>query len=105
MLQKESSTDQAIIIPVIEIEGAADIAEGVTLGGEGILSLESGGHLSIKGTVESGEQIDFADGTGRVSIGNPTAFSWNTWVYPQWQVPEWISRGSKLNPWAYTLRP
>ena len=41
---------------------------------EGILSLESGGHLSIKGTVESDEQIVFADGTGRVSIGNPTEF-------------------------------
>ena len=71
---------EEIIIPIIEIEGAADIAEGVTLGGAGILSLESGGYLSIKGAVESGEpgkpgeQIDFADGTGRISIGNPTAF-------------------------------
>jgi hypothetical protein len=65
---------EEIIIPIIEIEGAADIAEGVTLGGAGILSLESGGYLSIKGTVESGERIDFADGTGRISIGNPTTF-------------------------------
>src|SRR5262249_30853764 len=77
-----------IIIPIIEIEGAVDIAESVTLGGTQadllslggsllptvILSLESGGSLSIKGTVESGERIDFADGTGRISIGNPTAF-------------------------------
>jgi hypothetical protein len=63
-----------IIVPVIEIEGAADIAEDVTLGGGGILSLESGGHLSIKGAVESGEQIDFADGTGRVSISNHRMF-------------------------------
>ena len=47
----------------------------MTLGGGGILSLESGGHLSIEGTVESGQQIVFADGTGRVSIGNPIAFS------------------------------
>ena len=78
-------TDKDIIIPVIEIEGAADIAEGVTLKGKatspihpntakGILSLASGGYLSINGAVESGEQIDFADGTGRISIGNPTAF-------------------------------
>ena len=67
-------TCQEIIVPIIEIEGAADIAEGVTLGGKGILSLESGGYLSIEGTVQSGEQIDFADGTGRISIGNPTAF-------------------------------
>jgi hypothetical protein len=71
---------EEIIIPIIEIEGAADIAEGVTLGGAGIISLESGGYLSIKGTVESGqpgepgEQIDFADGTGRISMDNPTAF-------------------------------
>src|SRR5262245_48174125 len=67
-------TDKGTIVPIIEIEGAADIAEGVTLGGKGILSLDSGGHLSIKGAVESGERIVFADGTGRVAIGNPTAF-------------------------------
>jgi hypothetical protein len=67
-------TDKDILVPVIEIEGAADIAEGVTLKGRGILTLDSGGHLSIKGAVESGQQIDFADGTGRISIGNPTAF-------------------------------
>ena len=60
---------EEIIIPIIEIEGAADIAEGVTLGGKGIVSLQSGGYLSIKGTVEPGERIDFADGTGRISIG------------------------------------
>ncbi len=46
----------------------------MTLGGAGILSLESGGYLSIKGAVESGERIDFADGTGRISIGNHRMF-------------------------------
>ncbi len=60
---------------VIEIEGTADIAEGVTLGGSGILTLDSGGFLSIEGAVQTAEQIDFADGTGRISIGNPTLFS------------------------------
>jgi hypothetical protein len=75
IVTKRVATDQEIIAPVIEIEGAADIAEGVTLGGGGILSLESGGHLSIEGTVESGQQIAFADRTGRVSIRNPIAFS------------------------------
>jgi hypothetical protein len=67
-------THKDIIIPVIEIEGAADIAEGVTLGGRGILNIDSGGHLSIEGAVESGHQIVFADGTGRVSIRNHTEF-------------------------------
>jgi hypothetical protein len=63
-----------IITPVIEIEGAVDIAEEVTLGGRGSLSIESGGYLSIKGTVESDEHIDFADGTGRISISHPGKF-------------------------------
>jgi hypothetical protein len=67
-------TEKDIIVPVIEIDGAADIADGVTLGGRGILTLESGGHLAIEGAVESEHQIILADGTGRVSIGNPTAF-------------------------------
>jgi|GEM_PF-2911004 len=60
---------------VIEIEGTADIAEGVTLGGSGILTLDSGGFLSIEGAVQTGQQIDFADGTGLISIGNSTLFS------------------------------
>jgi hypothetical protein len=60
---------------VIELEGAADIGESVTLGGGGILTLDSGGYLSIEGAVQSGQQIDFADGTGLISIGNPTASS------------------------------
>ena len=67
-------TCKEIIVPIVDIQGAADIAEGVTVGGEGIFSLESGGYLSIQGAVQSGEEIDFADGTGRVSISNPTAF-------------------------------
>src|SRR5206468_1281296 len=56
------SVGNRAIIPVIQIEGAADIAEGVTLGGDGILSLDSGGHLSIQGTVDLDEYIVFADG-------------------------------------------
>jgi hypothetical protein len=74
IVTKRVVTDKDILVPVIEIEGTADIAEGVTLGGKGSLTLDSGGHLSIEGTVESGQQIDFADGTGLISIGNPTAF-------------------------------
>ncbi len=74
IVTKRVVTDKDIIVPIIEIEGAADMAEGVTLGGRGILSLESGGQLSIKGAVQSGQRIDFADGTGRISIANPIAF-------------------------------
>ena len=59
---------------IIEIEGAADIAEDVSLEGSGIITLDSGGHLFIEGAVASGQRILFADGTGRVSIGNPTMF-------------------------------
>jgi len=68
------ATKQGTIIPVIQIEGAADLTESVTLKGKGILTLESGGHLSVEGSVASDEQIDFADRTGRISIGNPTGF-------------------------------
>jgi hypothetical protein len=59
---------------IIEIEGTADIDEGVTLGGSGILALDSGGYLSIEGAVQFGQQIAFADDTGLISIRNPTAF-------------------------------
>ena len=88
IVTKSVDTGQGTIVPVVQIEGAADIAEGVTLGGDGILSLDSGGHLSIQGAVESGEpgkpgeQIVFADGTGRVSMGNPTGFL-GTLGFPQ----------------------
>jgi len=68
------TTEKNVLIPVIEIEGAADIAEDVTFKGEGIVSLDSGGRLFIKGAVDAGQQIDFFDGTGRISIGNPASF-------------------------------
>ena len=74
IVTKRVDTGKGTIVPVIQIEGTVDIAEDVTLGGAGILSLDSGGHLSIRGAVESCERIVFADGTGRVSIENPTAF-------------------------------
>jgi hypothetical protein len=82
IVTKRVDTDKGTIVPVIQIEGAVDIAEGVTLDGDGILSLDAGGHLSIQGAVESCERIVFADGTGRVSIGNPTGFL-GTLGFPQ----------------------
>ena len=103
IVTKSVGTDKEIIVPVIEIEGAADIAEGVTLGGKGILSLESGGRISIKGTVESGERIVFADGRAEFRSAIPQRFLEHL-DFPQWQVPELISQGSKLSPWAYTFR-
>ena len=59
IVTKSVDTDQGTIVPVVQIEGAADIAEGVTLGGDGILSLDSGGHLSIQGTVDPDERHRF----------------------------------------------
>jgi hypothetical protein len=59
---------------IIQVEGAAEIAEDVALEGSGIITVDSGGQLFIEGAVASGQAIFFADGTGRVSIGNPTMF-------------------------------
>ncbi len=41
IVTKRVVTDKDILVPVIEIEGTADIAEGVTLGGKGSLTLDS----------------------------------------------------------------
>ena len=84
-------------------QGAADIAEGVTLGGKGILSLESGGRISIQGTVESDEQSFSPTVQAEFRSATPQRFLEHL-DFPQWQVPELISRESKLSPWAYTLR-
>ena len=80
-------TDKEIIVPVIEIEGAADIAEGVTLGGGGILSLESGGYLSIKGPSQSGRANRFRRRYGPSFDRQSHNISWNTWVYPSGRCP------------------
>jgi hypothetical protein len=56
------------------IAGAVSIATGVTIEGSGLLAIENGGHLAISGIVQPGQQIAFADGTGRITLNNPAAF-------------------------------
>ena len=65
---------------LIEVLGGSDIAAGVTFAGSGIVALESGGHMTIKGdvvgtgTVATSQKIDFADGTGSVTLANAAGF-------------------------------
>jgi hypothetical protein len=55
---------------LIEVEGGADIAAGVTFTGSGLVVLENGGQMSIAGTVANTQSIDFQDGTGLVKLAN-----------------------------------
>jgi hypothetical protein len=58
----------------IEIEGVAEIAAGATLSGDGILTLEGGGRLTVNGAVGADQHIDFSDGTGRLTIADVADF-------------------------------
>ena len=66
---------------LIEVLGGSDIAAGVTFTGSGIVALESGGQMTIKGSVvgtgdvATSQKIDFADGTGSVTLVNAAGFS------------------------------
>ncbi len=66
---------------LIEILGGSDIAAGVSFTGSGIVALESGGQMTIAGNVvgtgdvTTSQQIDFADGTGSVTLANAQGFS------------------------------
>src|SRR5262249_21456302 len=66
---------------LIEILGGADIAAGVTFNGSGIVALEAGGQMTIKGGVvgtgdiATSQKIDFADGTGSVTLANTLGFT------------------------------
>jgi RTX calcium-binding nonapeptide repeat (4 copies) len=66
---------------LIEVLGGTDIAAGVAFTGSGIVALESGGHMTIKGdvvgtgTVATSQKIDFADGTGSVTLVNAAGFT------------------------------
>lgn len=59
---------------LIEVEGGFDIDAGVTVNGTGLVALEDGGRMTISGTVGSGQQIDFADQTGLVTLTQPAKF-------------------------------
>ena len=59
---------------LIEIEGAAEIAAGLRLSGDGILNLEAGGRLTVRGEVGSAQHVDFSDGTGRLTITDVAGF-------------------------------
>ena len=66
---------------LIEVLGGSDIAAGVTFTGSGIVALESGGQMTIKGSVvgtgdiATSQKIDFADGTGSVTLVNAAGFT------------------------------
>ena len=59
---------------VIEIDGYADVAAGMTIGGSGLILLEAGGCLSIEGSVDSAQLIVLADAQTAVVIANPGQF-------------------------------
>jgi hypothetical protein len=59
---------------LFEIAGAVTIASGASVEGGGLLAIENGGHLAISGTVQLGQQIAFADGTGCITLSDPAAF-------------------------------
>jgi hypothetical protein len=61
---------------VIEIDGYADIAAGVTIGGSGLILVEAGGCLTIEGSVDDSAQllIVLADALSAVVIANPGQF-------------------------------
>ena len=54
---------------LIQIDGGMRLAAGATLTGSGSVVLEAGGRLTVEGDVE-GHQINFADGTGSVTLIN-----------------------------------
>lgn len=66
---------------LIEVLGGSDIAAGVTFTGPGIVALESGGQMTIAGNVvgtgdiTTSPKIDFADGTGSITLTNTGGFS------------------------------
>ena len=59
---------------LIQVEGGAEIASGVTVAGTGIFELENGGRLSVKGAVGAGQQIDLMDKTPFVTLAAGSQF-------------------------------
>lgn len=59
---------------LIQVDGGMQIDSSVTLAGAGSVALENGGHLMIRGTVAAGQQVNFADGSGSVTIEHADRF-------------------------------
>ena len=59
---------------LIQIEGVARFAAGVTIDGYGIIEIDNGGHLDLGGGIGAGQKVFLADGTGRLTIGELDAF-------------------------------
>ena len=59
---------------LIQVEGGAEVASGVTVAGSGIFELENGGRLSVKGAVGAGQQIDLMDKTPFVMLAAGSQF-------------------------------
>jgi hypothetical protein len=59
---------------LMQVEGGAEIDVGVTFTGTGVVELDNGGVLLAEGSVGSGQQIAFADGSGRLLIANTGGF-------------------------------
>jgi len=61
---------------LIQVEGGVDIGAGVAFGGTGtgFIVLENGGQLSVEGVVDSGQQVNFVDGTGMATLANTATF-------------------------------
>ena len=53
---------------VVQVEGSLDVASATAMTGKGIIALQNTGHLSVHGLVASDQQIDFVDGTTKVTI-------------------------------------
>ena len=59
---------------LVQVEGVASIESGVDFLGKGIIEIDSGGKLSVDGTLGAGQKLLLADGTGDVAIGDVDLF-------------------------------
>lgn len=59
---------------LIQVEGGAEVASGVTVAGTGIFELDQGGRLMVRGAVGAGQQIDLMDKTPFVTLAAGSQF-------------------------------
>ena len=82
IVTKSVATDRDIIVPVIQIEGAADLPKDVTLGGRGIVTVEAGGPPLYRGNRRVRPANHFRRSYGPNFDRQLSNVSWNSWVYP-----------------------